>query len=453
MKEICCFAFAALFLFCSCERSDVHEQESPIKTVKANTTRNKVSNVDLSIHLSSKGYYPSKSMEGLNIEPIIFNSDTVMYLINYPKGWEVLSADKRASKVLIASEEGNISVSDLYANPAIEEHMSVLGENLQYLINNPEFTPLRDIPDRWESLDSFYMDRRVVPVLDRTVVTTVAQHQQDHLMQTKWGQGNPWNEYAPYTNATNSSHCYTGCGPVAVAQTLYYLQSRLNLQIPVYGVCQSNSYIPDGSSYITLSSSDISTDSLSTVHWDSMALSQSSPEGHEKVSSLMVWLGYLIGATYYTNQTTASMTDMYLCISSDYGIPCTYENTDAISDFSQFVEDQVYTNTLPIIARIYNPTSGHFVILDGYKYIKQRVKKYYHFVFVYDDGLVVDSGESWTETTYTEAEYTAINWGWDGTLDGNSDGTIWYNLNDDWYAAGGYSESNLVIYGFSSPNV
>ena len=52
-----------------------------------------------------------------SIDPIVNGRDTIMYLANYEKGWELLSADTRAPRVLMMAENGNIAVSGLKFNP------------------------------------------------------------------------------------------------------------------------------------------------------------------------------------------------------------------------------------------------------------------------------------------------------------------------------------------------
>ena len=66
---------------------------------------NQVSLNDIDSYISVKGF-PSTKGERPKIEPIVFKRDTVMYLVNYQKGWELLSGVKKASRVLMKSETG-----------------------------------------------------------------------------------------------------------------------------------------------------------------------------------------------------------------------------------------------------------------------------------------------------------------------------------------------------------
>lgn len=47
------------------------------------------------------------------------------------------------------------------------------------------------------------------------------------------------------------------------------------------------------------------------------------------------------------------------------------------------------------------------------------------------------------------SNFVAINWGWGGSKDADSNGTIWYNLGSSWYD---YNDFKNVVCGFSLLN-
>lgn len=71
------------------------------------------------------------------IDPILCGRDTVMYLVNYDNGWDVISGDLRTDPILIFCDEGSITEEELYSNPAQEAVMKGLTQYLDSLVNNP----------------------------------------------------------------------------------------------------------------------------------------------------------------------------------------------------------------------------------------------------------------------------------------------------------------------------
>lgn len=49
-----------------------------------------------------------------NIEPLAFNGDTMLYIVNYKenKGWRIISGDRRTSSILASAEEGTFNLKE-----------------------------------------------------------------------------------------------------------------------------------------------------------------------------------------------------------------------------------------------------------------------------------------------------------------------------------------------------
>ncbi len=81
----------------------------------------KVSQNDLLSLLSTrqKGREPSLAIH--SIEPVVYDKDTIMYLVNYNKGWKLYSVDKRMPVVLAENfiETGK-KAEDLLKNKSID---------------------------------------------------------------------------------------------------------------------------------------------------------------------------------------------------------------------------------------------------------------------------------------------------------------------------------------------
>ncbi len=186
--------------------------------------------------------------EMVSIEPFIVEQDTVMYLINYQDGWELLSADKRAPKTFAMSEGGNFSFSEIDNVPPLRALFDRFAQNIAILKRNPALEVATDFTDKWDSsnMRSFNDDWE----LESETVIAVFDSLQNHLTTTKWGQGSPWNCRSPYTDSALSSHCLTGCVPVAIAQILYYIHQKTGYPTHAYGESSTTQYIPEGTSYI-----------------------------------------------------------------------------------------------------------------------------------------------------------------------------------------------------------
>ena len=279
-------------------------------------------------------------------------------------------------------------------------------------------------------------------VIDTLVIV---DEEQDHLLETKWGQGYPWNNRAPYTSSAMSTHCVTGCVPVAIAQTLYYLHYKIGYPQQTYDDCTCTAYIPSGSNYVQISSSDISfaNSSLSSTFWDDCPLTNTGgiTSDYNIVSTLMVRLGYLLGSKYYTSHTSTIFGMGIVNVLYDY-----YSlNSSLVTNTVNYdtIRNNVYADEMPVLLTIGGDVGAHMVVVDGYK------KKTTKYIYCY---LEVGGGHVPYQTITDSYRMVAINWGWDGNGDSDSAGnTIWYNTDGSaWCPNNVYSFDVFygMIYGF-----
>ena len=447
-------------LIISCQMVGI--DDSAKATLYGESRNNQVTQNDVLSYITSiKGVSATKASE-VSIEPILNGRDTVMYLLNYEDGWELLSGDYRLSHTLMKSNNGSVSVSELSANPDLREFMNRLKDGISSIMHNDSFESPEEARDTWEKILSRggIEPRELIEVLVSVDTVTLSDKYQDHLMVTSWGQGSPWNQYAPFRDSTRTSRCLTGCVPVAAAQVLYYLHNFIGVPVNSYGTASCNAYVPQPLNSLTLTSADVSFSNYGN-HWGEMPLSNSTTTGADKVSALMVWLGYLYQATYRYSSTGAwsynatSIFPNYFSVSCDrYDI-----NNTNIEDFADLIETQVYYYSLPIIMDIWTNApgypSGHAIVVDGYHYNKQRIDSLYA---VYDVplGQHIAPGQLpsfyYPRSVTEESTFVAINWGWNGSGNVNttSGETIWYNMFTNWIA-GGYNFTYLqyAIYNFA----
>ena len=378
------------------------------------------------------------------IIPVLNNQDTVMYIVNYAEGWELLSADVRMPKVLAMSDRGNLSsIESLYTNPAQIEYLnnlknkitslnSISGDIILAEDNWANITVANESSDTWTD---WYLTG-VQPYRTDTI------YDQDHLMLTEWNQGYPWNIRTPYKNSNMNSHCYTGCTVVAACQVLYYLQDYFKVSVPIYGECICNTFIPDGSDFVVLNDINVTFDesTLSDSYWDLMPLSYSSSSLHSYTATLMTYMGYLLNAKYKTNGTSAATYRIYDAYHDVFGFDCIKTAFDNVDE--EYLKEQIIDSQLPCILEMWNTSGdGHVVVLDGFRQIRRVY--IYHYQKHNNLAQVIKRDQSVTEYS----SYVAINWGWGGTNDNDSSGaTIWYNLATNW---DGYNDFQEVVCDFT----
>lgn len=451
------FLLATLFVSCS---KNAEETPSSIKALTCYRPSHAVSLEDVQSYLLNNKGLPLTRVDEVTIDPIISGLDTVMFLVNYKEGWEVLSGDQRASRVLIKCETGNCSVSDLYSNPSSAQYMTDIERALKAIKADDSFHTPEDISDSWHHDRLDPLDTLFAPdfqwVYDGIQYSMLSSKTKNHLIDTHWGQGSPWNIYMPYKNSNLNEHCYAGCVPVAAGQVLRYLNTKFNLSNNICGSATCSAYIPSGSDYIVLTSSDVSFSDYSTSNWSSMAVDSTSTSGTDKVSALLLYLGYLYNAKFYRTGTGA-VTSYATSVFPSFGVSCQYTNTQ--SNFSaalSILESNIYDNELPVIMSIVDTTSqsGHSVVADGYKYEQKQV--YYRYAFVPVDmfGHPIPGFEPkryrYEEGPIEESTFVAINWGWNGTGDSILGTPIWYNVFNDWVVGVKvYSLKRYIIHSFS----
>jgi hypothetical protein len=263
----------------------------------------------------------------------------------------------------------------------------------------------------------------------------------DHLLSTKWGQGYPWNQRAPYTSSAKTDHCLTGCVPVAAAQVLYYLHYKIGKPVGTYGFSTCNAYIPDGASSIVLSSSDITFNHCAPLHWADFPLNAGGTGQHGKVSTLMMRIGYLYGAAYHRNATYSYTGLATTYFPSEFSVSCSTTSPITTSQLASISRTQIYNNELPILMSVSdNAGNGHSIVIDGYDYLEVRI--------TYSDSEYPNIIYTTTETS----RFLAINWGWDGVGDSDASGnTIWYNLETSWIVSSyNFTSHNYIVSGFSA---
>lgn len=484
-----CILFCVLLACNSCEISSITFED---QNKNNSYNENHITSADLQAFITRYKGIPSTRTSEIRIEPILYEKDTVMLLINYEDGWEVISTDKRAPMRLLYSDKGHTTIEKLFNNPGKTIRMNSMGSKIAALRSHPEARLIRktstETRSSMEENNEYVSMWSVVSPEDIVIETgsTYAnetwtcigvekvediQETQTHLLTTKWDQGSPWNYYTPFTNSTDSIHCFTGCTMVAAAQVLYYLHHKIGVPVKAYAtttqippISETDTsrtvtpahFIPNGSYY-------------SSVIWDAMAKSGSKNDiGNiytKPVSALMVQIACYLGATYKKESTSndpigtsASISKIPEVFSRYFNINCNYSET---SNF-HFIHTDVFTNKKPVIAaasgiRLSNSKSiSHAFIIDGSQY------HYTSYKYTYIKSNTIAPVYKYTYSNIHEY-YFQCNWGYSGNYDngpkydfgddGTADSDGWYSWEFEQWAVGNidrdvYTEEIGYVSGF-----
>ena len=242
-----------LLLFAACSKEIPLPEENPSVVTKNDVKESCNNKYEVSIEALKVFLFrtfTTKTVE--RIEVLKHKDCPYLYNVQFSEGWAIISADKRCNPIIAKAEDGIIPMVD---TPGVGVYLEMLQERMQHLVFVEEVTDSTYLKF-WEGLltpERVLFKKTVLPeeevetkgyqnswwVLERIAElnsTTVSDPSIEHLMQTKWGQSAPWNFNVPYDyslfGGVSSEKCVTGCGPVAIAQVLYYWHNKAG--VPAY---------------------------------------------------------------------------------------------------------------------------------------------------------------------------------------------------------------------------
>lgn len=375
-----------------------------------------------------------------SIKPIVNFRDTLLYVVNYEnnQGWLIVSGDKRTQSILATSDNGTFDLDN--SNPGVKLWLDDIAENIYALKQTDEGDTTSVNYQLWNNIEGVNGMKRIIRPEDNgywelmdVVIESLPSIQVGPLIQTKWGQGSPWNSCVPY-NKDFTARCPTGCVAVAGAQMLYYLHYNLGSPAMTYstGSCIGWSA---GSNY----SYQFSFSNPSSEVWDLMARNYYST-GTNYAAVLMGYVGQSIGMEYNTSSSGATTKDLVGFFSNN-GVNSSYQGYDYSNVMTQLKA------SIPVIARAYatkkNTTflgitistsysNGHAWIIDGYE--TKRIKFTYYYQWVSGDGTgalkaasILPVNKTKTEESISNTTYLIMNWGWNGSYDSGR-----YSTTGDW---------------------
>lgn len=390
------------------------------------------------------------------------NESPIYYVIQYERGWEIISADMRGPIVLAQSDTG--FYKECIENELIREWLSSIADEIDNRRKDAKHYDMiySSLIDKESSSLAFWKlitgDERF---LNQYVATTkvpvepieytgywmlTGQHQRvevdeyvPHLMRTKWHQRAPFNYYCPYKTSETNKKSPAGCVAVAGAQMLYYL--HYNLGAPIMAPTEATSFGNVNSYSITVGGG-------SQTVWDDMVTTDYDVSRHDDISywdwcsALVAQVGVQVGMKYGNNESGAKTKDLVSKVFAMSGIDCKRTSFNADKLLSSLKDG------MPVVASA-KPweDAGHAFIIDGYK---SNVTKYYcdyQWMKYLGNGEYEPESRYLHEVTYSSPKLQEIymNWGWGGSYD-----DIAFAPSGTWSPGGAnLSLEKMMIYDFA----
>ena len=157
--------------------------------------------------------------------------DTLMYVINYRKGFAIVSATKEVFPILAYSDEGNFDASELEDM----ENNENIGLSIWWDLTKESIIEAKKKADldRSAVLGSYAAFKKIIEgekIVEGDRAVLRSEHYYDEirnykkvgpLLTTEWHQDYPFNRYTPIKG---EKHAPAGCVPIAIAQVVNYHQ-------------------------------------------------------------------------------------------------------------------------------------------------------------------------------------------------------------------------------------
>jgi len=468
MKRILFFLVSAIFII-SCEKVSMEDELGMNNETSSDQDLFKVKSKEalmMANVLKGYGNTPGSTEHIESIEPIVYQRDTLLFIVNYQdKGWVVLAGDKRYDPLIaINDEDEKLDIAS--AHNGVFAWLDEAAAAIYDLKTENPFDTASVAFKAWDNYTEKIISsgkKRVDPNLRRVLVSVTSQQlpstQVGPLVQTKWGQGFPWNTCVPFGDF-NSNRCVTGCVAVATAQLLYYGNQKSNN--PSWMYSQGNCV---GFSWDGYKNYSFSFNNSSTTVWDQMPLDRWGANANQ-VAILMGYVGWQVDMEYTTEASGAKSEDVPGVMNA-LGVTSNYQDYDYNKVISNLNNDK------PVYARAYRTRedhkflgihlfytykNGHAWIIDGYE--TRRTKYTYTYRWESTDGgggfedeimkknvrtSAPYPGMTETTTSTSSSRFFIMNWGWDGSQDGGR-----YAVSGAWNpSTGDYKYKKKIICDFN----
>lgn len=391
-----------------------------------------------------------KDNELKKITPIKWNDVICLYVLEYNRGYEILSADKRSQVPLVKDMVGKFEYPteesplgfhiytlaedvwfSLYKNSLLEKPDKEDSENIEatlvfWNLVNADFKTIHSYSTHTKSpSDDIILDPEAGHWEQISVSTREVYYDtSEHLVTTWWHQDTPFNNYCPYDSTHHTSRCPAGCVAVAGAQVINYLHHKLGVpeKSPTHGHC---------SGYVYNNTVNQSFGLFHSSTWENM-MPSSDPYGY--AAMLIGYIGKRVNMSYGINGSGAYTLELKDRVFVPDGINCTTFNY-----YNGLFLKEDLGNGIPVIcggSREYidsegrTRTTGHAFIVDRYKRNQEEITFTYEWVF---DNPELDPGYPITRTSivYNTPYIThyQMNWGYGYAMNYNN---VWCSMSGSW---------------------
>lgn len=340
-----------------------------------------------------------QELKVINVEEYLNDGEITCYLIQYSKGWEIISADKRGPIVLACSERGDLKSAlakepiSLWIDCLSEDVVARRRDSSYYdrmtpkLLENEstslEFwkivTADKDYLEAKRPQTRFIDDPPFVPQeywqIYGVSTTEVTYEYVPHLTQTRWHQHAPFNHYCPFGTDPDEAdpRVRAGCTAIAGAQMLYYLHNETG--VPDYGPAYATSYG-------NLNGFQIEVGGLSDTIWNDMVCvpdgSRSLDATYNDPAAVLVTDVILrLPSTFYNDRTSGDPADLVDNVFGYYGIVCErvrYSPDSFLVSLRSGVPAIMSAETAFLFG------TGHTFLADGYKTKRNMTTVYYQWM-------------------------------------------------------------------------
>lgn len=339
-----CFFLTFLLVYCLGYAKPVSEQEaiqiaknffSENSTRRAKALSFKTSNFTVAYTCQNETSLLTRSSSPQEAYYYVIN-------VNEDDGYIIVSGDDRARNILAYSHKGKFNPENIPANSA--EWLQGYKEQISRLMSEPEETTGNSLTNKAISYPSITIEP---------------------MVQTTWGQGNPYNLQCPVdqTAEGNNELSAVGCTATATAQIVNYHQwpERASGSITYFDTNQN----------VTR---NMNFDERPAFDWGNMKLDYTLYDGsleEEKnaVANLMVCVGHASKMAYSAAASGASLKNAALGLKQYFNYDRNiriYESAYTPTD--EWIEILIgeLTANRPILYSGYNNKVGHAFVCDGY---------------------------------------------------------------------------------------
>ncbi|SKC59553.1 Peptidase C10 family protein [Bacteroidales bacterium WCE2004] len=329
---------------------------------------------------------PEKGSARMSISPYPSKDNPLLYVINYDNGWKIIPGDSRFGLVLAESSTGQIDLSVKTKNATFHQWLEEYAKQIEQARSRQlEGNRFEESARAWSL---FRAPEEVM--LDAEKIATTKSNESNELMwvkinyrcnrvedtlgyvapllQTKWGQEDPWNKSMPISFYGWRS--VTGCPAVAVSQVLFYFHNRQNIPNGLYNsvnITNRNFFYErkEGGDIRWYCSLQLSRSGFTenSSQWDNMPLNNDDATANYKlVSDFMLDVGQRLGLHYSEADTHVHTHDGIYDTT-----PCNL--TGIWEDYVSTTPESVISSLelgSPVIVAANNNHEGHTWVIDGY---------------------------------------------------------------------------------------